>query len=573
MTIVALKKTPMSLVSANDNPIAVSSKLPEFQFNHQIRTLPEPAPLAQCESATNSNRSVVPARVAIVKWILEKEQKTGKRKPAIDYLLKLNRNDKLTRILKNNLSRTTKSGKPPSKSTLYEWVAQYVNSGYREQSLQDKHTGRRRKRQDWDLLCLQMYHIPSKPGYHDVAFWLQDEGFDVTGSQVRRFIQSMPASYGPESKWRVGKHYFGLNKGAYVSRDRSTLKVGEVYEGDGHTVDVYVQHPSGVVRPYRIELTAWMDIRSRKIVGWFPSHAESSLTTLFSLSSALIAHDHVPTFVHIDKGSGFKAKMLSDDSVGFYEKMSITPHEAIAGNAKGKGDIEGWFRIFRDKHDKKFAVDYCGHDQAAEINRRITAQIESGKRQLVRLEDYLASVQAFIERYNNTPQKTLGNKSPNEIWGQLDPNPVILKDLATIRPSKTATVRRSEVQIDNRKYAHPVLIEYDGSKLEVEYDIRDDKQVWIYDDRKRLICIAPLKAKKDWLPNDRRQEAELKAQQGRRKRREKQIELDRMEEALITSENNHQYEELHELQSSLPEPEPKAPDVDIDLDIDLNEFD
>ena len=143
----------------------------------------------------------------------------------------------------------------------------------------------------------------------------------------------------------------------------------------------------------------------------------------------------------------------------------------------------------------------------------------------------------------------------------------MLADLATIRPSKQAVSRRSEVQIDNRKYHHPVLLEYDGEALEVEYDIRNDKQVWIYDDKHRLICIAPLKSKKDWIPSDRRQEAAIKAEEGRKKRRMRQMELDRMEAALVEG-GLDQFEDLDELNDSyeaLPQPEPEEDFVDIDL--------
>jgi putative transposase len=556
------------LISANDSAITISATLPEFRYNTSIRAVPEQDAEAIAQTPSKTNLAVVPARVSIVKWILNEEGRIGKRGPVIDKLLALYQSGSLPRVLQSNLERCTKRGKLPSRSSLFAWVADYSSTGGSELALRDAHTGRRRTPQPWDLRALQMYHIPSKPGFADVADWLQLEGFAATGAQVRRFIQSLPTTYGPHSAWRVGKRYFQLNKGAYKSRDRASLDVGEMYEGDGHTVDVYCQHESGVPRPYRIELTVWMDVRSEKIVGWFPSHAESSLTTLFSLSHAILGHDHVPTFVHIDNGAGFKARMLSDESVGFYEKMSITQHTAIVGNAKGKGDIERWFGFFRNKHDKRFAVDYCGHDQAEETNRRISAEMKSGKRQLVPLADYLASVQAFIDWYNNRPQKALGNRSPNEVWeAGLTRNPVILKELATVRPSKMAVARRSEVKIHNRIYLHPTLSLYDGKSLEVEYDIRDDKQVWIYDDKKRLLCIAPLKTKQDWLPADRREEAREKAIRGREQRREKQMELDRMEEARITHQNNEQYAELYDMQQQLPEPtnEPGWIEIDIDL--------
>lgn len=522
-------------IAANDAAaLAVVERAVTSNWNTSIRTVPAPVAvdaITDLQKLTKANRAVVAGRLAIVNWLLTEKERLGSLRTAIDSLLALDAINALQPSLSRNLRGTTKGSRVPCKSQLYSWVSAYLASDRDPLALADKHRGRVRTPKPWDLRALQMYHIPSKPGFAHVAAWLQMEGHDVKDHEVRRFIQSLPASYGPTSAWRVGKHYHKLNQGMHVSRNRSVLNVGEVYQGDGHTDDVYLRHPSGSPRPYRFEITAWMDIRSRYIpaLGW--SDGESALSTLHSLSAAIVRHDNVPAFVHVDRGAGFRAKMLSAESVGYYSKMGISKMDALPGNAKGKGDIEGWFRLLRDYCDKRFGLHYCGSDQAAESNRRITDEIARGKRDLPTPEQYKAAVNEFVEWYHNQPQKGLGNKTPAELWAQLPEHrcAVVLQHEAAVRPSVTRSTKRGRINLDNREYVHEALLEYRDRPVEVEYDITDDSRVWVYDDKRRLICEAPLLHKIDWLPADRREEAEIKRQHAKQKRRQKQIDLDRLE--------------------------------------------
>ncbi|MFI5447732.1 hypothetical protein [Polaromonas sp. UC242_47] len=101
------------------------------------------------------------------------------------------------------------------------------------------------------------------------------------------------------------------------------------------------------------------------------------MSTLFALSQALRMHDHVPAWVYVDRGAGYRSKMLSDEVTGFYSRFDIGMISALPGNPHGKGWIERWFRTCRDKHDKFFAGGqvYCGDDMAPETNRRLSADL------------------------------------------------------------------------------------------------------------------------------------------------------------------------------------------------------
>jgi len=540
-------------------------------YNTAIRLVPERKSARQAESINQLNRAsqnAAYARKAIIEWVLDNEAVFGSRSQAIELLLSRAKANALPPILMANLEASSKGKKLPGKSILHEWIKTWQTTGGNLISIAPKETGKQRKPQLWDLRCLQMFHIPSKPAYTAVAFQLQREGFNVSAHQVRDFILSLPAEYGPDSPWRLGKHYYRQNKGRYITRDKSVLLVGEVYQGDGHTVDAYIAHPNHG-GPWRPELTVWIDVRSGYIPGWYLSEAESSISTLFALSHALISQDHVPAWVHIDNGSGYKSKLMSDESTGFYARFNISTTFAIPGNSKGKGLVEKWFHFFRDNHDKFFngGQDYCGHDMAEEINRRITDSINRGKRQLASFYQYRDSIAAFILAYNHRPQEGLNGKSPAEVWAELERVPVELPDTAVIRPMMPRTVRRQTVQIHNRQYEHSALYQYDGRSVCVEYDLHNDGRVWIYDIDHRLICEAELKSKVAFLPESRIDEARKKREEGRVKRLQKKIDLVRAEERNAI-DHTHQLEALENMGASeweeLPDDD-RSDGISIDL--------
>ncbi len=426
----------------------------------------------------------------------------------------------------------SKNGKPPGRSTVINWVNAYRDNCIN--GLVDQHTGRVRQDRGWEAVAVQLYNIPSKPSFSAVAGRLRDEyGFDcATDSAVRRYLKALPATLNTHSSARLGKHFYQQNVSAYKCRDVSVLEVGEVYEGDGHTVDAYIAH-QGHGGPWRPELTVWIDVRSRYIAGWYLSEAESSLSTLLALSHAMLTHDHVPGWVHIDNGSGYKSKLMSDKSTGYYERFDITPTVAIPGNSRGKGLVEHWFRTFRDHFDKFWngGKDYCGHDMAGEVNMRLSESIRQGKRKLRSFDEYRDGIAAFIDTYNNRKTKTLNGKSPAQLWAELKPVAVELPAAAGIRPMVERVAQRCTVSLHNRKYENKALSLYEGRTVHVEYDIHTDDRVWILDNKGRLICEATLKTKIAWLPESRLIEARGKREKGQIKRLQKKMDLVRLEGA------------------------------------------
>lgn len=270
-------------------------------------------------------------------------------------------------------------------------------------------------------------------------------------------------------------------------------------------------------------MTVWIDVRSNYVVAWYLSNGESSISTLFALSHALINEDHVPAVLFLDNGSGFKSRMLADDVTGFLNRMSITPSWCIPGNSKGKGLVEGFWKIFRNRHDKKFMT-YCGNDMAPEINRRLTSEIKQGKRDLPTFDEYAASVRQFINDFNNEPKGVLNGETPRQVWPRdLIQVPIYIAADALVMPREIRTVKRWRIQLHKRFYGAPELAQYNNTEVLVEYSLHKDQEIRVLDDKQRLICIAKLVGKVDRLPESRIVEAEEKRLAGQIKRKEADI--------------------------------------------------
>lgn len=446
-------------------------------------------------------------------------------------------------------------------------------STYRKEGktgLLPKYKGRVRQDYGWEVRAVALYNLPGKPGYADVASRLIEEGFeDVTESRVARYLKAMPATLGKFSPARVGPHLHKLRRQKFQRRSLDEVLVGEIYAGDGHTCDCYVGHPN-TGKPFRPELTAFIDIKSGYVAGIYFTESESGVSTLFALSKALEMHNHVPAWVYVDRGAGYRSKMLADDVTGFYSRFDIGMISALPGNPHGKGWIERWFRTVRDKHDKFFAGGqvYCGDDMAPETNRRLSADLNKKEptRTLPSLRDYVASFVKWLDHYHNQPQDKLGGRTPAQVWAGLKPVNVELEVGSIVRPREEATVGRQTVRLHNRFYYAENLALFDGKKLQVEYDLFNDAHVWLFDDKGRFLMEARLVNTIGVLPTSRLEEGRDRRAAGQLRRLERKVEEVRLRrEDPITADT--QVAAIESLRPALPTAAPvqSAEVFEIDL--------
>ena len=337
---------------------------------------------------------------------------------------------------------------------------------------------------------------------------------------MRRFLKSQPDIRGRLTKRRVGAHHYNQNLGPHAIRDATVLPVGFVYEADGHTVDVYVQHPE-TGKAYRPELTVWVDVRSHYVVGWWLSASESAATTLFSLSHALVAHDHVPAAVHTDPGPGFANKLVMDEISGYAARLGIEVMLALPGNAKGKGLIEGGFKHYEERLGKRYPS-FCGHCRSDQEFRRLQEYCERGKTAMPTLAQYSDGVAGYFERLNAREQRGLGC-APAALWAQLERVPVEIPAEVLVRPVEQRVVRRWRVELYKRFFQAPELAAWNGRKVAIEYNLHDFSAVTVRDLDGRLICEAKQVEQRPWLAASRIEELAQKRLANQIKRKQQWI--------------------------------------------------
>ena len=259
---------------------------------------------------------------------------------------------------------------------------------------------------------------------------------------------------------------------------------------------------------------------------WF-TESESAVSTLFALSHSMRLHNHVPAWLYLDHGAGYRAKMLSDEATGFFARFDISTIAALPGNPHGKGWIERWFRTVRDKHDKFFAGGqvYCGDDMAQETNRRLSAELSKKvpTRTLPTLDQYVKSFMSWLEHYHNQPQDKLSGSTPAQVWATLTPVSVELDMSSVVRPREEVTVGRQTVRLHNRFYYAESLALFDAKKLQAEYDLFDDSRVWLFDPKGRFVTEALLVNTIGVLPTSRLEEGRDRRAAGQVKRLERKL--------------------------------------------------
>lgn len=154
-----------------------------------------------------------------------------------------------------------------------------------------------------------------------------------------------------------------------IARSIEDYAAGSHLCGDERTFDfmVRVAGARGWERCRQLKITAWMDVRSRKIVGWVISPEANSDTILSAFRMACEAMGTLPVEVTIDNGRDYRAvagKMRRDkrkwdefDSkwvLGAFERLKIEAHFALKKHPWSK-PIESRFNTVKDRFDRFFA--------------------------------------------------------------------------------------------------------------------------------------------------------------------------------------------------------------------------
>lgn len=332
-----------------------------------------------------------------------------------------------------------------------------------------------------------------------------------TYQTAARFLKSLPLAV-------VGIHRLGAKKFEdlflpHLEQRLETYNSNDVWCSDHHCLDILVRYQGRLVRPW---LTIFQDLRSGKVVGWWPSVQPSSLSIAVAFIMGAVQYG-LPKGCLFDNGQDYRSKWLN----GYTQEVAeVTPEkiteskevefQGVFGtlgvevrftrtyNGKSKARTERYFRTLAEYFCREISS-YIGSDSTtrpedAELFfRRI-----DGRDQRYDVPDwewFRQSLGSVIE-YINNDLPFAGANSRSHLYQQCLPpahtiqRPSIEELKAALMKGEVRKVGRNGVKVHGIKYWHQDLWEFIGRPIKVLYRPADDTAVECQTLDGRLICTA-----------------------------------------------------------------------------------
>lgn len=338
---------------------------------------------------------------------------------------------------------------------------------------------------------------------------------------VARYIKHLMDSRGGESARYLaanGSREWKNKKMLKGKRDATSLKVMEYVVGDEHTFDFWVQWvaPNGKIKAVRPKLVAWMDMRSRAIVGDVACVDANNQTLKESLVKMLYSHPGgVPHILHVDNGKDYTAKTMTGQSrkkrnidfefdaetVGFYQSIGIEEVGRSLPYQPWDKPIERFFSTVCSKFSKWFESytgTLTGSKTYAKRQKDVDGMLERGE--LLTMEEFFEAWTKWKnEKYHTREHR--GLKDAGEKWitpislfenGERYEKAAPPREYAAMLLMKADTARVTNQGINKfgTLYTDYELCHYVGKHVGIKWDIDDVTKLYVFDQEGRKICEA-----------------------------------------------------------------------------------
>ncbi|MDH3001206.1 transposase [Chelonobacter oris] len=516
---------------------ALSSLPPEVQseihakfalsvINRQPKKLPKVKNIV-LENLTQKQRDIADARMALVAYVAELERAQSRIK-AIAFICDRAKCGALPADVAKlvdvaNARNGNDCGRVLSVRTLNQWVIDYHKCSTAEERLRALAPGQRvvKKAEEiaWlpdFLACYRKTNgVSLAEAYHEFKqLWAQTYADQPLRLEmlpklgvVRYAMDKLPRHI-KEIGRKTGAEMRALQ--TYVKRDWSMLKANDVWVGDGHSMKMKVAHPDHG-RPFIPELTLVMDAVSRYVVGWSVSLSENVIAVADAIRHGVERHG-IPAIYYSDNGGGEKNWVLDGDITGMLPRLGIHHETGIPGNPQGRGIIERINRTLALRIARQFDT-YHGTGADRETVRKVSTGVISldkamrkgateltekqrqAQGKLPSWKQFIDAVEAGVEWYNNehvhreigmTPaQKRRQTLIESEVMYITS---VEVRDM--FRPQVIRTAQRGWISVFNNDYFSPQLINVDGQKVAVSFDIHCAESVIIRSLDGAYLCDA-----------------------------------------------------------------------------------
>lgn len=390
----------------------------------------------------------------------------------------------------------------------------------------------------WGPYLLKLWRVPQKPSLAQAVSRLPDllpAGMKAPSYHAAdRWIKKLGGV--EKQRGRMGPRELRTIQ-PFTRRSTEGLWPMDVVVPDGHCFDAEVQHPFHG-RPFRPEITTYVDVATRRVVGWNVWLAESVSAILAALRQMVLRHG-IPAVHYSDRGA-YRAEMFTDGMTGILPRLGIDPAFSLPYNSQARGVIERlhqtlWVRMAREMKT------YVGHDMDKQARQIAFKGTRQQGRFLAPWADFLRACEMVVAAYNAAPHSSLPrmvdpqtgkrrNMSPDEAWAQAEADgwaPVALEgdSLDDLLPQVVRTVQRGEVSLPWGKYFSHELAEWHRQEVRVAYDLQDGDRVWVRDLEGRLICAAEQDGNvQPYMPENYMEHAREKRAKGRLSRLERHVE-------------------------------------------------
>jgi len=342
------------------------------------------------------------------------------------------------------------------------------------------------------------YLQPIRPmGTHVYRMYLKEakrQGWKIVSEDtVYREIQKIPDAQ--KCLAFLGMKEFNAKFTPQITRTYDDLFANEYWVGDGHTIALWIPEDDKIKR---YTFSAWMDMRTRALVGWCVAPNSNSQVIAAALRSGMIRYG-LPANCYMDNGKDYKSGFLNADTKeeffrgyeGIFKALDIDTTFAIPFNAKAK-PIERFFRTFSSECSK-YIPGFCGEtieERPHDLNKKEI--LVTG----VNILQVTEAIEGYIEMYNNRVHGSLSGKTPMEVMqavGTVRQDMVSEEelDLLMLR-ADVKKITSSGIKKFGAYYWHDDLIQHFGKSCAVRYDPQRVGELYVYIDG-ILTCKAESK--------------------------------------------------------------------------------
>lgn len=338
---------------------------------------------------------------------------------------------------------------------------------------------------------------------------------------VGRYIQYLMDRPGGQSAYYLaanGTRAWKNQQMVKCKRDSTSLSVLEYVVADAHTFDFWVSYtyPNGKVKAIRPVLVAWMDVRTRSILGTvLCEHSNTQVVKESFLKLCYTAG--VPRYIHIDNGKDFanlstlgqdrkvryqqqERVEMDSETMGFYLSMGGEEWSRSLPFQPWAKDIERGFGTICEQFSKRFdsyTGTLTGSKTDAKVRKDIPGMLARGE--LLSLEECFQALEQYLKQYHHKAHR--GLKDQGEHWtkpaelfeyGERYEKSAPPREFAAMLLMKAApaAVSNQGIQKFNTLYNAEELGRYVGLKVGIKWDIDDVTKLYVYDKDGRKICEA-----------------------------------------------------------------------------------